>query len=112
MGKDMQEIEKTLWAAADKMIGGLSVTNYKFVVLGLIFLKYISDTFEEKYNDLVKEGYGLEEDRDAYMEDNIFFVPEESRWSYIVNRFWLFTKWRFGKRRSKKLLWFCCLFGS
>lgn len=84
MGKDMQEIEKTLWAAADKMIGGLSVTNYKFVVLGLIFLKYISDTFEEKYNDLVKEGYGLEEDRDAYMEDNIFFVPEESRWSYIV----------------------------
>lgn len=84
MGKDMQEIEKTLWAAADKMIGGLSVTNYKFVVLGLIFLKYISDTFEEKYNDLVKEGYGLEEDRDAYMEDNIFFVPEKSRWSYIV----------------------------
>ena len=84
MGKDMQEIEKTLWAAADKMIGGLSVTNYKFVVLGLIFLKYISDTFEEKYNDLVKEGYGLEEDRDAYMEDNIFFVPEQSRWSYIV----------------------------
>lgn len=84
MGKDMQEIEKTLWAAADKMIGGLSVTNYKFVVLGLIFLKYISDTFEEKYNNLVKEGYGLEEDRDAYMEDNIFFVPEKSRWSYIV----------------------------
>lgn len=84
MGKDMQEIEKTLWAAADKMIGGLSVTNYKFVVLGLIFLKYISDTFEEKYNDLVNEGYGLEEDRDAYMEDNIFFVPEKSRWSYIV----------------------------
>lgn len=84
MGKDMQEIEKTLWAAADKMIGGLSVTNYKFVVLGLIFLKYISDTFEEKYNDLVKEGYGLEEDRDAYMEDNIFFVPEKSRWLYIV----------------------------
>ena len=41
MGKDMQEIERTLWAAADKMIGGLSVTNYKFVVLGLIFLKYI-----------------------------------------------------------------------
>ena len=56
MGKDMQEIEKTLWAAADKMIGGLSVTNYKFVVLGLIFLKYISDTFEEKYNELVKNG--------------------------------------------------------
>ena len=54
MVKDMQEIEKTLWAAADKMIGGLSVSNYKFVVLGLIFLKYISDSFEEKYNDYWK----------------------------------------------------------
>ena len=84
MGKDMQEIEKTLWAAADKMIGGLSVTNYKFVVLGLIFLKYISDTFEEKYNELVAEGDGFEDDRDAYAEENIFFVPEKSRWLYIV----------------------------
>ena len=84
MVKDMQEIEKTLWAAADKMIGGLSVSNYKFVVLGLIFLKYISDSFEEKYNELVKQGYGLEEVRDAYEEDNIFFVPEKARWSYLV----------------------------
>ncbi len=84
MGKDMQVMEKTLWAAADKMIGGLSVSNYKFVVLGIIFLKYISDSFEEKYNELVKEGYGLEEVRDAYEEDNIFFVPEKARWSYLV----------------------------
>lgn len=84
MGKDMQEIEKTLWAAADKMIGGLSVSNYKYVVLGLIFLKYISDTFEEKYEQLIKEGYGLEEDRDSYTEDNIFYVPEKARWSYLV----------------------------
>lgn len=84
MGKDIQEMEKTLWAAADKMIGGLSVSNYKFVVLGIIFLKYLSDSFEEKYNELVKEGYGLEEVRDAYEEDNIFFVPEKARWSYLV----------------------------
>lgn len=84
MGKDIQEMEKALWAAADKMIGGLSVSNYKFVVLGIIFLKYISDSFEEKYNELVKEGYGLEEVRDAYEEDNIFFVPEKARWSYLV----------------------------
>ena len=84
MGKDMQEMEKALWAAADKMIGGLSVSNYKFVVLGIIFLKYISDSFEEKYNELIKEGYGLEEVRDAYEEDNIFFVPEKARWSYLV----------------------------
>ncbi|MDD3187721.1 MAG: class I SAM-dependent DNA methyltransferase [Bacilli bacterium] len=84
MGKDMQEIEKTLWASADKMIGGLSVSNYKFVVLGLIFLKYISDAFEEKYDELVKEGYGLEEDRDSYLAENIFFVPEQARWKYLV----------------------------
>lgn len=84
MGKEMQEIEKTLWAAADKMIGGLSVSNYKFVVLGLIFLKYISDAFEEKYDELVKEGYGLEEDRDSYLAENIFFVPEQARWKYLV----------------------------
>lgn len=84
MGKDMQEIERTLWAAADKMIGGLSVSNYKFVVLGLIFLKYISDAFEERYEELVKEGYGLEEDRDSYLAQNVFFVPEQARWSYLV----------------------------
>ena len=84
MGKDMQEIEKTLWAAADKMIGGLSVSNYKFVVLGLIFLKYISDAFEERYEELVKEEYGLEEDRDSYLAQNVFFVPEQARWSYLV----------------------------
>src|SRR5574344_1181743 len=86
MGKDMQEIEKTLWAAADKMIGGLSVSNYKFVVLGLIFLKYISDAFDDKYDELVKEGYGLEEDRDSYMADNIFYVPEKARWSHLLSQ--------------------------
>ncbi|MDD4282651.1 MAG: class I SAM-dependent DNA methyltransferase [Bacilli bacterium] len=85
MGKEMQEIEKILWAAADKMIGGLSVTNYKFVVLGIVFLKYISDSFEEKYNKLVSEGLGLEEERDAYLEDNIFYVPEKARWQYLVD---------------------------
>lgn len=84
MTKEMRDLEKTLWAAADKMIGGLTVSNYKFVVLGLIFLKYISDSFEEKYEELVKEGYGLEEDRDAYVASNIFYVPEKARWSYLV----------------------------
>lgn len=85
MGKDMQELEKTLWAAADKMIGGLSVTNYKFVVLGLVFLKYVSDAFEEKYDELVEEGLGFEEVRDAYESDNIFYVPEKARWKYLVD---------------------------
>jgi type I restriction enzyme M protein len=49
----------------------------------LIFLKYISDSFEEKYNELVAEGEGFEEDRDAYAEDNIFFVPPSARWDFI-----------------------------
>ena len=79
-----KEIEDILWASAEKMIGGLTVSNYKFVVLGIIFLKYISDSFEERYEELVKEGYGLENDRDAYIENNVFFVPEEARWSNIV----------------------------
>ena len=81
---EVKKIEDALWAAANKMIGGLSVSNYKFVVLGIIFLKYISDSFEERYNELVEEGYGLENDRDAYLENNVFFVPKEARWANIV----------------------------
>ena len=81
---NIKDLEKTLWAAADKMRGGISVTNYKFLILGLIFLKYISDSFEEQYEKLKAEGLGFEEDRDAYIQDNIFFVPEEARWGYLV----------------------------
>ncbi len=81
---NIKDLEKTLWAAADKMRGGISVTNYKFLILGLIFLKYISDSFEEQYEKLKAEGLGFEEDRDAYIQDNIFFVPENARWSYLV----------------------------
>lgn len=84
MGEDMQKLEKTLWSAADKMRGGVSVSNYKFLILGLIFLKFISDSFEERYEELKADGFGLEEDRDAYMENNVFFVPEEARWDYLV----------------------------
>ena len=53
------------------------------MVLGLIFLKYVSDSFEEKYQVLLEEGYGDEEDRDEYLADNIFWVPKEARWSEI-----------------------------
>lgn len=84
MGNNIKDLEKTLWAAADKMRGGVAVTNYKFIVLGLIFLKYISDSFEERYNQLKVEGLGFEEDRDAYVEANVFYVPENARWSYLV----------------------------
>lgn len=77
------EFENKLWEMADKLRGNIQPSEYKDVVLGLIFLKYISDSFEEKYNQLVAEGEGFEEDRDAYIEDNVFFVPPSARWDYI-----------------------------
>ena len=81
--QELKKLEDKLWAAADKMRGAVSVADYKFIVLGLIFLKYISDSFEEKYQELVEEGYGLEEDRDAYEMDHIFYVPPKARWEYL-----------------------------
>ena len=82
--KDLKKLEDKLWAAADKMRGAVSVADYKFIVLGLIFLKYISDSFEEKYKELVQEGAGFEEERDAYTAENIFYVPKNARWEYLV----------------------------
>jgi len=78
--------EATLWATADKLRGNLDAAEYKHVVLGLIFLKYISDAFEEKYAELQKEKGADPEDRDEYTADNIFWVPPEARWSYLQGR--------------------------
>lgn len=75
--------EETLWKSADKLRSSMDSSEYKHVVLGLIFLKYISDKFETKYNELVEEGEGFEEDRDEYEAENIFWVPKEARWNYI-----------------------------
>ena len=72
--------EKEIFKAADKLRGNVDAAEYKNIVLGLIFLKYISDSFEERYQELVDEGDGFEEDRDEYIAENIFFVPEEARW--------------------------------
>lgn len=77
--------EETLWKAADKLRGSMDAADYKHVVLGLIFLKYISDKFETKYDELVREGMGFEEDRDEYLAENIFWVPKEARWTYIMD---------------------------
>lgn len=77
--------EKELWAAADKLRGSMDASEYKHVVLGLIFLKYISDKFENRYKELVLEGEGFEEDKDEYTMEGIFFVPEEARWDHIKN---------------------------
>lgn len=77
------ELESKLWEMADKLRGNIESSDYKHVILGLIFLKYISDSFEEKYQELVDEGEGFEEDRDAYLAENIFYVPPNARWGYI-----------------------------
>lgn len=75
--------EEQLWQAADKLRSNMDAAEYKHVVLGLIFLKYVSDSFKEKYNELKVEGYGDEEDRDEYIAHNIFWVPKEARWDNI-----------------------------
>lgn len=75
--------EETLWKSADKLRGSMDSGEYKYVVLGLIFMKYISDKFETKYEELVEEGDGFKEDRDEYESENIFWVPKEARWGYL-----------------------------
>ncbi|MDK2901786.1 MAG: type restriction enzyme protein [Thermosediminibacterales bacterium] len=82
-----ESIEKQLWKAADKLRKNIDAAEYKHVVLGLIFLKYISDAFEDLYAKL-KAGDGEyagadPEDRDEYKAENVFFVPPEARWSYL-----------------------------
>jgi len=76
--------EKQIWDAACVLRGNMDASEYKNVVLGLIFLKYISDRFEDKYQELVEEGDGFEEDIDEYTSEGIFFVPQEARWSEIA----------------------------
>lgn len=78
--------EKEIWKAADIMRGNMDAAEYKHVILGLIFLKYISDRFEHKYKKLLEEGEGFEEDKDAYLEDNVFFVPAAARWDNIKSQ--------------------------
>jgi len=73
-------IQTTLWAAADKMRGHLDPAEYKHVALGLIFLKYISDAFEERHAKLKAEKGADAEDRDEYLAENVFWVPKDARW--------------------------------
>lgn len=75
--------EKEIWNAANILRGNMDASEYKNIVLGLIFLKYISDRFESRYLELKAEGEGWEEDPDSYTEKNIFFVPQEARWQAI-----------------------------
>jgi type I restriction enzyme M protein len=75
--------EGTLWAAADKFRGHMDASEYKHVVLGLIFLKYISDSFEEHRAKLLETEGADPEDRDEYLAENIFWVPKDARWSEL-----------------------------
>ena len=77
--------EKQIWDAACVLWGHIPAAEYRKVIIGLIFLRYISSAFEKRYNELVAEGEGFEEDRDEYLGENVFFVPEKARWSTIAS---------------------------
>ena len=83
-----EPIETQLWKAADKLRKNIDAAEYKHVMLGLIFLRYISDAFEELHQRLLEEeSQGADpEDRDEYKAENVFFVPEIARWSYLQNK--------------------------
>ena len=76
--------EEKLWASADKLRNNMDAAEYKHVILGLIFLKYVSDTFMEKHKELMEEDEDFAEDIDAYMAEGVFWVPENARWDYIA----------------------------
>jgi len=85
-----EPLEKQLWKAADKLRKNIDAAEYKHVVLGLIFLKYISDSFVELFTQL-QSGAGDyagadPEDKDEYKAENIFFVPPEARWSFLLGK--------------------------
>ena len=76
--------EKQIWDAACVLWGHIPAAEYRKVIIGLIFLRYISAAFEDTYKKLVEEGEGFEDDPDAYQEKNIFYVPKEARWETIA----------------------------
>lgn len=88
--KSDEPLEKQLWKSADKLRKNIDAAEYKHIVLGLIFLKYISDAFEELYDKLQKgegEFVGADpEDKDEYKAENVFFVPTDARWSFLLSK--------------------------
>jgi len=76
-------IETELWQAADKLRGHLDAADYKSVVLGLIFLKYVSDMFEQVRTRVEQEALDDPEDRDVYLAERVFWVPKEARWKVL-----------------------------
>jgi len=80
-----ESFEKKLFKAADKLRKNIDAAEYKYVVLGLVFIKYISETFNELHEKLEADEDSDPEDRDEYLAENVFFVPEKARWSHIHN---------------------------
>lgn len=76
--------ENILWAAAEKLRDKCDPADYKNVVLGLVFLKYVSDKYTAKYNELAKVGDGRENDEDYYISDHVFIVPKEALWDEVA----------------------------
>ena len=86
---DNFELEKTLWQAADKLRNNMDAAEYKHVVLGLIFLKYISDAFDDLYEQLkaTENETGADpEDKDEYTAERVFYVPRQARWKWLQGR--------------------------
>ncbi len=76
--------EEKLWKSADKLRNNMDPAEYKHIILGLIFLKYISDSFEEVYSKLKEDELSDPEDKDEYIAKNVFWVPKEARWEEVM----------------------------
>src|SRR6266498_2399081 len=86
--EQQEPLEKKLWKTADKLRKNMDAAEYKHIVLGLIFLKYISDAFEELYEKLVaQKSEGADpEDKNEYVAEKVFYVPPSARWKWIQGR--------------------------
>src|SRR5690554_4229618 len=79
-------IEEMLWESANKLRGSVDAAEYKHVVLGLVFLKFISDKYKQRKKEIIEQGKEQYiENKDMYTMENVFFVPQDARWSYLVN---------------------------
>ena len=82
--KKQKSFEETLWDAANKLRGSVESSEYKHIVLSLIFLKFISDTFEKRKQELIDDGKEKFIDKvPFYTSENVFYLTEESRWSFV-----------------------------
>lgn len=83
--KASKSMETALWESCNKMRGSVEPAEYKHVVLSLIFLKYAGDRFEQRMHELIEQGLEEYIDQvDFYTADNVFYLPQECRWSYIM----------------------------